>query len=172
MNKLSRGVLISLLFSEKKTKKWAGIKEHDNQDTHFSCFTINFLLNKAFFMTPNPKIFAVCSYIFSIRSNKNSQIKGFRILTSWGSLPRSSREIFFSFMSDQNIVPVCIFEAVATTFSTIIGTLSKPCSFRSATNIEWRFEMIRKAAVWSEMHTKKLYISCTAIQFLYALMSD
>uniref|UniRef100_A0A1A9ZIB0 Uncharacterized protein n=1 Tax=Glossina pallidipes TaxID=7398 RepID=A0A1A9ZIB0_GLOPL len=45
-----------------------------------------------------------------------------------------------------NMVPVCILEAVATTFSTIIGTLSNPCSLRSATRIEWRFEIMRKAA--------------------------
>lgn len=57
-------------------------------------------------------------------------------LTSCGSLPLSNREIFFSFMSDQKMVPVCILEAVATTFSTMIGTLSSPCSLRSATKME------------------------------------
>jgi len=72
-------------------------------------------------------------------------------LTSCGSLPLSNREIFFSFMSDQKMVPVCILEAVATTFSTMIGTLSSPCSLRSATKMEWRFEMMRKAALWSKM---------------------
>ena len=68
-------------------------------------------------------------------------------LTSVGSLPLSNREIFFSFMSDQKMVPLCILEAVATTFSTMIGTLSSPCSLRSATKMEWRFEMMRKAAL-------------------------
>lgn len=80
----------------------------------------------------------------------NAQLKQ---LTSCGSLPLSNREIFFSFMSDQKMVPVCILEAVATTFSTIIGTLSSPCSLRSATKMEWRFEMIRKAALWSKERT-------------------
>lgn len=69
------------------------------------------------------------------------------LLTSFGSLLLSSLEIFFSFMSDQNIVPVCIFDAVATTFSTMIGTRSRPCSLRSATNIEWRLEIIKNAAL-------------------------
>lgn len=70
--------------------------------------------------------------------------------TSLGSLLLSSRDIFLSFMSDQNMVPVCMFDAVATTFSTIIGTRSRPCSLRSATSIEWRLEIIRNAALWSK----------------------
>lgn len=70
-----------------------------------------------------------------------------KIITSLGSLPQSSLNIFFSFMSDQNIVPVCIFDVVATTFSTITGTLSKLCSCRSAITIECRFEIIKNAAL-------------------------
>lgn len=71
-------------------------------------------------------------------------------LTSLGSLLLSSLDIFLSFMSDQNIVPECIFDAVATTFSTIIGIRSRPCSLRSATNIECRLDIIRNAALWSD----------------------
>lgn len=52
-------------------------------------------------------------------------------------------------MSDQNIDPLCILDAVATTFSTAIGTRSKPCSFRSASRIECLLEMMRNAALWS-----------------------
>lgn len=49
------------------------------------------------------------------------------------------------------MVPVCILDAVATTFSTIIGTLSRPFSFKSAIRIECLFEMIKKAPLSSEM---------------------
>ncbi|KAJ8877702.1 hypothetical protein PR048_022157 [Dryococelus australis] len=63
--------------------------------------------------------------------------------------PRSSLEIFLSFMSDQKMVPVCMLDAVATTFSTVMGTLSRPCSFRSATRMECRFEITRYADEWS-----------------------
>lgn len=68
-------------------------------------------------------------------------------LTSLGSLLLSNLDIFLSFMSDQNIVPVCMLDAVATTFSTMIGTRSRPCSLRSATSIECRLEMIKNAAL-------------------------
>lgn len=46
------------------------------------------------------------------------------------------------------MVPVCMLEAVATTFSTLMGTLSRPCSLRSATRMECLLEMMRKALVW------------------------
>ncbi len=69
------------------------------------------------------------------------------ILTSSVVFPRSSLEIFFNFISDQKMVPVRILEAVATTFSTAIGTRSRPCSFKSATKIECLFEMIKNAAL-------------------------
>jgi hypothetical protein len=122
-----------------------------NHGTHYTASNSFMLVAQSHIQTASPAV--VCD------STLQHQQTGacLQQLTSCGSLPLSNREIFFSFMSDQKMVPLCILEAVATTFSTMMGTLSSPCSLRSATKMEWRFEMMRKAALWSKQRPEMLH---------------